>query len=334
MGTPGLFEILLLSLPIVGLIVIIIAVRKAGVKDTDVSDSSIDYSSFDSYDSNPHPFKFKGRLQRRYYILHLAIVFFPIYFIDQALNESNPFLWLFAAGLIAFPQVKRLHDTNLTGVWFWFGIIPLLNIALNFYLLFGRGSVGPNRYGPDPREVEDNNKKSDKNGLGLKSSLPLLLITFLIALNTFASNVENNFGDGFQVLDVILPYPSTPNKASKTVNYGVIITNHIYTPDNSHVNYSSLVYENLPDLENPISTILRGFTSGHNVLTKQKFELSHVSGTYVKLDVDIPSKSTWNTLAFEYKGNVYIWVMTFETESAIGNEDELFLLKLKNIEFK
>lgn len=334
MGTPGLFEILLLTLPIVGLIIIIIAVRKAGNKDTDLPDSDFDYSSFDSYESNPNPFEFRGRLQRRYYILHLAIIFFPIYFIDQALNETNPFLWLIAAGLIAFPQVKRLHDTNLSGVWYWFGIIPLLNIALNFYLLFGRGSVGPNQYGPDPREAGVNDKKTDKNSIGLKSSLPLILLASLFAVNAFASNVENIFDDGYQVLDVILPYPSTPNKASKTVNNGVIITNHIYSSDNSHLNYSSLAYENLPDIENPTATILRGFTRGHNILAEQEIKLSDVSGTYVKLDADTPRKSTWNALAFEYKGNIYVWVMTFETQNAVGNEDELFLSELQKIEFK
>ena len=42
--------------------------------------------------------------------------------------------------------VRRLHDTNRTGWWWWIGFIPLVGgiVLLVFYLL--SGTPGPNRY--------------------------------------------------------------------------------------------------------------------------------------------------------------------------------------------
>jgi len=42
--------------------------------------------------------------------------------------------------------VRRLHDTNRTGWWWWIGWVPFFGwiVLLVFYLL--RGTPGPNRY--------------------------------------------------------------------------------------------------------------------------------------------------------------------------------------------
>ena len=50
-------------------------------------------------------------------------------------------------------SVRRLHDTERSGWWLLLWLLPVLGwIALFvFYLL--PGTVGPNRFGPDPKET-------------------------------------------------------------------------------------------------------------------------------------------------------------------------------------
>ncbi len=47
--------------------------------------------------------------------------------------------------------VKRLHDTDKSGWWILLFLIPIVNIVLALYMLFADGTVGPNRYGLDPK---------------------------------------------------------------------------------------------------------------------------------------------------------------------------------------
>ena len=49
--------------------------------------------------------------------------------------------------------IRRLHDLNRP-TWWCIGLfIPLVNLVLGIYLLFFKGTDGPNDYGPDPLEV-------------------------------------------------------------------------------------------------------------------------------------------------------------------------------------
>lgn len=51
-------------------------------------------------------------------------------------------------------KIRRLHDLDHPG-WYVIGqFIPFVNIALLIYLLFYKGTDGPNRYGLDPLEGE------------------------------------------------------------------------------------------------------------------------------------------------------------------------------------
>jgi uncharacterized membrane protein YhaH (DUF805 family) len=54
-------------------------------------------------------------------------------------------------GFLSYPLVKRLHDLDLPGTYFWLALIPLYNIYL---LFFRKGTEGLNRYGPDPLEYK------------------------------------------------------------------------------------------------------------------------------------------------------------------------------------
>ena len=47
--------------------------------------------------------------------------------------------------------VKRLHDLDKSGWLLIIGLIPIVNIAFGLYMIFADGTVGPNRYGNDPK---------------------------------------------------------------------------------------------------------------------------------------------------------------------------------------
>jgi uncharacterized membrane protein YhaH (DUF805 family) len=51
--------------------------------------------------------------------------------------------------------IRRLHDLDRPTWWCIGCIIPLVNMALAVYLLFFKGTDGPNQFGPDPLEVQD-----------------------------------------------------------------------------------------------------------------------------------------------------------------------------------
>jgi uncharacterized membrane protein YhaH (DUF805 family) len=65
----------------------------------------------------------------------------------------NTFLYILA-GVVFLPPMlpifalwcRRMHDINKRG---WFALIPFYNLVL----LFIRGTVGPNRFGPDPKQT-------------------------------------------------------------------------------------------------------------------------------------------------------------------------------------
>ena len=47
-------------------------------------------------------------------------------------------------------SIRRLHDLNRPAWWCIGFFIPMVNFVLGIYLLFFRGTNGPNQYGPDP----------------------------------------------------------------------------------------------------------------------------------------------------------------------------------------
>lgn len=48
--------------------------------------------------------------------------------------------------------IRRLHDLDRPTWWIVGNFIPIVNIAFSLYLLFAKGTEGPNQYGPDPLE--------------------------------------------------------------------------------------------------------------------------------------------------------------------------------------
>ena len=48
-------------------------------------------------------------------------------------------------------DVKRLHDVDKSGWLVILLLIPIVNFILGLYMLLADGTVGPNRYGNDPK---------------------------------------------------------------------------------------------------------------------------------------------------------------------------------------
>ena len=75
--------------------------------------------------------------------------------IGVMLADRTNILLLDWAGFVAFLvfltpdialSVRRMHDTGKSG---WHCLIPIYGLAR---MMFVRGTVGPNRFGPDPKE--------------------------------------------------------------------------------------------------------------------------------------------------------------------------------------
>ena len=51
--------------------------------------------------------------------------------------------------------VRRLHDTDHSGWWYWIQLIPLVGPIIMLVFLCSDGTPGPNRFGPDPKGRSD-----------------------------------------------------------------------------------------------------------------------------------------------------------------------------------
>lgn len=120
-------------------------------------------------------FRHDNRLNRKRYIKRLLvyyvvaalfnIVLLGILFMQSpSMSDMREMGWIislfgflcnlpFAVSSIML-KIRRLHDLDRPG-WNVIGqFIPFVNIVLLIYLLFYKGTDGPNRYGPDPLEGE------------------------------------------------------------------------------------------------------------------------------------------------------------------------------------
>lgn len=50
--------------------------------------------------------------------------------------------------------VRRLHDTNKSGGWFFISLIPLVGFFWLIFLLVEEGATTENRFGPLPKKID------------------------------------------------------------------------------------------------------------------------------------------------------------------------------------
>ena len=111
--------------------------------------------------------RYDNRLNRKRYILRalalwaaVVVISILIGFIASALKvRALSMLGTIISIASAIPSfmlvIRRLHDLDRPTWWCIGCIIPIVNFALAVYLLFFKGTDGPNQYGPDPLEVQD-----------------------------------------------------------------------------------------------------------------------------------------------------------------------------------
>ena len=52
--------------------------------------------------------------------------------------------------------VRRLHDTNHSGWWYFINLVPIIGAIIIFIFLLQDSQPGENRYGPNPKEIKVN----------------------------------------------------------------------------------------------------------------------------------------------------------------------------------
>ncbi|MFO1255344.1 MAG: DUF805 domain-containing protein [Sphingomonadaceae bacterium] len=107
----------------------------------------------------------QGRASRSeywYFVLFSFLCTVSAVILDSILGTSfkteNPYTgdgWFYLLTVLALflpnlaVMVRRLHDTNHSGWWYWLALVPLAGLVLIVWFC-SRGTVGPNEYGSDP----------------------------------------------------------------------------------------------------------------------------------------------------------------------------------------
>jgi uncharacterized membrane protein YhaH (DUF805 family) len=113
-------------------------------------------------------FTTKGRLNRlRYFKRWLLIIFLNMVLsMIIAMTFMDPsgegmattgyilifLLFVVFAAAHVFLMIRRLHDLNRSGFYYFLLVVPLVNVLFSLYVIFAPGTIGPNQYGPDPLE--------------------------------------------------------------------------------------------------------------------------------------------------------------------------------------
>lgn len=96
---------------------------------------------------------FDGRMNRQPYILVPIVLNFISALIIMVVGEVGTMVSIVNAVFLLIGlsfHVRRLHDLDKSGMWAALLFIPLVNFVFCLYLIFCKGTDGPNTYGPDP----------------------------------------------------------------------------------------------------------------------------------------------------------------------------------------
>ena len=113
-------------------------------------------------------FTTQGRLNRLPYLKYI----FGLTFVSFILNFILSFVFTLLTGdpestllkilsfIVTVPlsvgsimvAIRRLHDLNRSGWFMIAAFVPIVNVILGIYMLFFKGTPGPNKYGADPLE--------------------------------------------------------------------------------------------------------------------------------------------------------------------------------------
>ena len=116
-------------------------------------------------------FSWEGRLNRKAYILRclaLGLIMTAIYILLMAIafttaatpmGNDLPMMGAFGAAYILYLPfiisgyllaIRRLHDLDLSAFFILLSFVPVVSFFFALYIIFKKGTEGPNSYGPDP----------------------------------------------------------------------------------------------------------------------------------------------------------------------------------------
>lgn len=114
-----------------------------------------------------HYASFSGRARRKEYwlftLFHAVILaagemLAAVLYTDGSVF-SIAFAWAVGLYLVASivptvaVTVRRLHDVDKSGWWYFIGLIPFIGAVWLLILMCTEGTRGPNQFGPDPKET-------------------------------------------------------------------------------------------------------------------------------------------------------------------------------------
>ena len=108
---------------------------------------------------------FQGRARRKEFwmfalfnfVICMALSMIGSLFIDS-IGMAGQIPYYIYALAVFIPNlavlVRRLHDVNKSGWWYFIILIPLIGAIWMLVLLCTEGDKGDNKYGPDPKAIE------------------------------------------------------------------------------------------------------------------------------------------------------------------------------------
>ena len=115
-------------------------------------------------------FSFRGRISRRQYWFFYLVVFVGAFILTAFTGMSSNIyeistpqlmfmLWILWPSLAV--QAKRWHDQDKSALWLLINFIPIAgpiwSLIQNGFI---PGTPGPNRFGPDPLEIQKENMQT------------------------------------------------------------------------------------------------------------------------------------------------------------------------------
>ena len=98
-----------------------------------------------------------GRSEFWYYALFQFVLLCVAGVLESIARGLGSVLWSIVILALFLPSlgvtVRRLHDTDRTGWWVLLGIVPIIGTLVLLIFYCSEGTLGPNRYGEDPRAV-------------------------------------------------------------------------------------------------------------------------------------------------------------------------------------
>ena len=102
---------------------------------------------------------FSGRARRKeywFFTLFNVIIYLVLYLVELLAGVSGILVGLYSL-VVAIPSlavlVRRLHDTNRSGWWFFISFIPLIGSIILLVFLVQDSQPNENRYGRNPKDA-------------------------------------------------------------------------------------------------------------------------------------------------------------------------------------